>query len=169
MRRRQRQRGSIVEFLLAGITSISIIISTVQLGLAMWNYHTLAEAVHETNRYISSHGRTCVTGGNHCGITLDDIVTKFQNNSVGLPSGSVNLTLTSETGVVQTCSPMSSCVGNTTQWPPSDHFDNSPGRYIKLQGDLTVNSAIVVLWFGLSGQQISTIRLPAISRVPIVF
>jgi hypothetical protein len=156
-----------VEFMLAGITSISIIISTVQLGLAMWNYHSLAEAVHETNRYISSHGRTCVP--NHCTITLDDIVTKFNNQAVGLPSGNVNLTLTSETGVVQNCNPISSCVGNTTQWPPSDHFDNSPGRKITLEADLTVNSAIVVLWYGLSGQRISTIRLPSTSTMLIVF
>jgi len=156
-----------VEFTLAGIAGVTILISTIQLGLAMWNYHSLAEAVHETNRYAASHGRTCMA--NHCTITVGDIVTKFQNQAVGLPADSVNMTLSSETGVVVPCNPISSCSGSSTMWPPSDHFDNAPGRYITMTATLNVRSAMVLVWAGVSGQRISAIGLPSKSSMPIVF
>ena len=41
-----------VEFALAGTGTMLLFISTIQLSLGMWNYHTLAYGVHEATRYV---------------------------------------------------------------------------------------------------------------------
>src|SRR5947209_14120200 len=103
MNRPRQQRGSaMLEFVLAGIASATLIISIVQLGLAMWNYHTLTYAVHETNRYIASHGRSCTTGGNSCSITVGDIANKLHSYTVGIPDTNLSMTLTAQSGTVHT-------------------------------------------------------------------
>src|SRR5205807_7498669 len=92
---KKRQRGSaIIEFAIAGSAACTLMISTVQLGIAMWNYHTLAYATHETNRYNAAHGRSCTTGGNGCAITVGNIATKFKSYATGIPDSKINMTLT---------------------------------------------------------------------------
>src|SRR5215510_10312170 len=94
-RRRSRQNGSaMVEFVLAGTASATMLISTVTLSFVMWNYHTLAYAIHETCRYVSFHGKGCTYPGNSCQITVGNIATKFKTLAIGLPAGSVNFKLT---------------------------------------------------------------------------
>ena len=39
-----------VEFVFAGIAAATLMICTVQVSISMWNYHTLAYAVHEANQ-----------------------------------------------------------------------------------------------------------------------
>jgi hypothetical protein len=158
-----------VEFVLVGIAGTTLLVSTVQLGMAMWNYHTIAEAVHETNRYIASHGRGCTTGGNLCSITVGDIATKLKTLAVGIPDSTINMTLTSASGTTVTCNPISTCESDSTQWPPAANLDNSAGTYSTLTASVTVQSAIVALWYGTSGQRISSITLPSTSKVRIVF
>ena len=168
--RRRKQRGSaILEFAMAGIAGVTLIISIVQMGMAMWNYHTMAYAVHETNRYIASHGRSCTTGGNACSITVGDIVNKLKSYALGIPDTNMNMTLTSQSGTVVSCSPVSSCESDTTQWPPVPHFDNNPGNYTKITGDTTLHVAIIEIWFGATGQTASVLKLPATSNIPTVF
>jgi hypothetical protein len=170
MRTRNRQRGSaLVELTIAGIAGITLMISTVQLALAMWNYHTMAEAIHETNRYVASHGRSCTTGGNNCAITVGDIATRLKNLAIGISDSNLNLTLTSQNGVVKFCNPISTCESDSTQWPPATNLDNTPGNNTKLTATLTVHSAIVALWYGSSGTRISSITFKSISIMPIVF
>jgi Flp pilus assembly protein TadG len=170
MSRRRQQKGSgIVEFAIAGVAGVTLITSIVQLGLAMWNYHTLAYAVHETNRYIASHGRSCTTGGNNCAITVANIVSKLKSYAVGIPATHMNLTLTSQSGTTQSCAPVSSCATNGTQWPPVAHFDNNPGNYTKISANTTLHVAILTMWFGATGKTRSTLTLPATSKIPIVF
>jgi hypothetical protein len=135
----------------------------------MWNYHTIAEAVHETNRFIASHGRGCVTGGNNCGITVGDIATKLKTLAVGIPDSTINMTLTSASGTTVVCNPLSASESDTTPWPPTANLDNSAGNYSTLTASVTVQSAIVALWYGTSGQRISSITLPSTSKVRIVF
>jgi Flp pilus assembly protein TadG len=168
--RRKSERGnSMIEFVIAGIAAIGLLISTIQLSLLMWNYHTLAEAVHETNRYIATHGRSCTTGGNACAITVADVVTKFKDNAVGISDTSVVVTLTSQSGTVYTCNPLNSCASDTTQWPPIAHMDNNPGSYTKITASLSLTPAIVALWLGQPGTRITSVTLPATSEVPMVF
>ena len=170
MRRNNSQRGSaMLEFVLAGIAGVTLVVSTVQLGLAMWNYHTLAEAVHETNRYVASHGRNCTVGGNACAITVADVANKMKALAVGISDSSINMTLTSTTQE-RDCYPLSSCESDTTtQWPPDINFDNSPGNYTTISAKLVVNSAIISLWYGATGSSINSVAMTARSSVPIVF
>lgn len=164
------KRGSaMLEIMIAGIACVTLMISTVQLGLVMWNYHTLAYAVHETNRYVASHGRSCTTGGNACAITVGTIATMLKSKAVGVNASSVVMTLTSASGTVVTCNPLSSCLTDTTQWPPVPHLDNNPTKLITMTAKLTLNTAIVALWYGARGTRIGTVTLPATSQIPIVF
>jgi len=168
--RKKRQRGSVlVEFTIAGITSAVLMITTVQLALAMWNYHTLATAVHEANRYVIVHGRDCMMGGNSCTITVANIVNKFEANGIGLAPANVNLTLTSDSGTTHTCNPISSCSTDTTQWPPTAVFDNSIGKYSTINAKYKMSTGIMGFWFGTSGTRIGTVALTAQSKVQILF
>ena len=166
----QRQRGSVmVEFTMAGIAALTLMISTVQLSLAMWNYHTLAYATHETNRYIIVHGRDCGMGGNSCLITVANIVSKFESNGIGLPPAAVNLTLTSQSGTVKTCNPMSSCASDTTQWPPKANFDSAKGALSTVSAKYSAGMGILGIWFGNSSTRIGTVALTSTSAVPMLF
>jgi hypothetical protein len=170
MERRRRTQGSaMVEFTIAGLAAVGLIISIVQVGLAMWNYHTLAYAVHETNRYIASHGRGCTGGGNNCAITVANIATKLKSNALGIPSDRMSMTLTSQSGVVHTCDPVSSCANDTTQWPPVPHLDNNAGSFTKITAKTTLHVAILTMWFGSRSQAQSSLTFPATSNIPIVF
>jgi Flp pilus assembly protein TadG len=167
---RRRQRGvGLVEFSIAGIAMISLMISTVQIGLAMWNYHTLAYAVHETNRYVSTHGRSCTTGGNNCTIYVGDIANKLKSYAVGIPDTNMSMTLTTN-NASYTCSTVSSCESDTTQWPPTAHGDNYPNTGTsQITASITMKSMIVALWYGWSGQTINSVTLKTTSKVLILF
>ena len=169
MRNRKKRGVAMVEFVIAGIAAITLTISTVQISLAMWHYHTLAEAVHETNRYIASHGRSCTSGGNACSITVGDVATKMKSYSIGMADSDIIMTLTPQSSTAVSCNPLSSCLSSTTLWPPATNMDNAPGNYTKLDAAITMRSAIIALWFGVSGQRISSITLRSTSSVPIVF
>src|ERR1051325_3615801 len=112
--RRTRRGSALVEFSLAGIASLTMLLSTLQLCIGMWQYHTIAYGVQEAARYASVHGRGCVTGTTTCGITVADIATRFRQSSPGLAATSVSLTLTTDSGAQTACSPVSSCSTNTT-------------------------------------------------------
>ena len=75
-----------------------LFISTIQLSIGMWNYHTLAYAVHETTRYVSTHGKGCTALGYTCEITVGTIASKVKTLLVGVPDGSVIVTLTTQSG-----------------------------------------------------------------------
>lgn len=168
--RNRKQRGSaMVEFVIAGIAGITLLVSTVQIALAMWHYHTLAEAVHETNRYVASHGRSCTTGGNSCAITVGDVATKLKANAIGILDSDINMTLVPMTSTAVSCNPLSSCLTSTALWPPATNLDNAPGNYTKITATFSMRSAIVALWFGMVGQRISSITMRSTSSVPIVF
>jgi hypothetical protein len=158
-----------IEFVIVGIAGTTLMASTVQLGLAMWNYHTLAQAVHGTNRYIASHGRSCSVGGNSCTITVGDIATKLKALAIGIPDSNIQMTLTSQSGVTKSCNPLSSFESDSTQWPPVDNFDNSPGNFTTITAKVTIRSSIIALWYGTSGQRIDSIGLGSTSSIPIVF
>jgi hypothetical protein len=166
-----------VEFVFAGIASAVLMLSTVQVAIAMWNYHTLAYAVHETNRYISSHGRDCELGGNSCTITVATVVSKLETNAIGLAPANISLTLTpnSGSGDAVTCNPITTCSSSSTQWPPITSMDNwatqppSSPTYSTIKATYTFNSAIVALWFGWKGKNITSVTLTSQSQVPMLF
>ena len=169
-RRNTLRRGSaIVEFTLAGIASITVLISTFQLSMGMWNYHTLAYKVHEGTRYIAVHGVSCTKPGNSCAVTVGTLANRINSIGVGIPSGSVDVTLTTESGAVTSCAPLSSCFTNTTVWPPSTNNDNRIGRLVTISANYHFRSALFFFWPGQGSQAIGEIWLPASSTQSIVF
>jgi hypothetical protein len=158
-----------LEFALAGVTSVILLINTVQLSLGMWNYHTLAYAVHEATRYASSHGRGCVTGTNSCGITVADIMRRIASNSIGLAAGALNVTLTTQSGAVTSCSPISTCSTNSTRWPPTSNFDNTTGKKITISASYTFRHSMLMMSLGSPAQQFGSFLFPASSTEPVVF
>lgn len=169
MRSRKRQRGSVMlEFVFAGIAAAALMITTVQVGVAMWNYHTLAYAVHETNRYVVVHGHDCYLYSNGCAISVADVAQKFSSNAVGLPAGSLNLTLTSSSGTVQPCNPVSSCLtASSTAWPP--FVDSLPTDASTISASYTFGSGIIGLWYHTPGMRIGTVTITSSSKLPMIF
>jgi Flp pilus assembly protein TadG len=164
---RNRRRGSaMIEFILAGIPTILIIVSCVELGRGMWTYHNLANAVNATNRYISVHGKGCSTGTNSCTIRISDLVTKFVASAPGLTAASLNVTFTSASSSVE-CNPLSSCSANTTVWPPT--AANTPGQDIKTSVTYNFRSGMAIFWPGVSGVKFGVVNLPATARQRIMF
>ena len=170
MRRKKQQRGSaMVEFATAGIASTFILISTFQLAMIMWNYHTMAYAIHEATRYTAVRGVNCTKPGNTCSTTVGGIATKIKTLGIGIPVGTVNVSLTTDSGAVTTCNPLSSCLSNTTVWPPSSSGDNRLDKYITISGSYQFQSALIFFWPGVGTQNFGRIGLPASSKQTIVF
>lgn len=175
---RKRERGAtMIEFVMAGIASFVLFMTTFNLAYAMWNYHTLAYAVHETNRYIASHGRNCQLGGNACTITVANIVSRLESNGIGLAPANLKLVLTPNSGSSNavTCNPITACASSSTQWPPTTNLDNmatqppNPPTYTTVQASYTFNAPLVALWYGWSGRNITSVTLTSQSQVPMLF
>jgi len=170
MRRKNRQRGSaMVEFATAGIASTLLLISTFQLAMIMWNYHTMAYALHEATRYASVRGVNCTKPGNTCSTTIGALATKIKTLSIGIPAGTVNVSFTTDSGAVTNCNPLSSCLTSTTVWPPATNQDNGLEKYITIAGRYEFQSALIFFWPGVGSQTFGRIGLPAYSKQTIVF
>ncbi len=168
--RGRRQRGSaMVEFVLAGIASIFILIGTFHVAMGMWNYHTISSAVHECTRYASVKGVNCTKPGNTCSVTLGTIAQQLATQSIGIDSGSMNATFTTDSGVATSCAPLSSCFTNTTVWPPSTNTDNRIGKYITVSAIYRFRSPLLFFWPGTGAQRFGDIWLPAESKQKIIF
>jgi Flp pilus assembly protein TadG len=105
--RRNQTGRSLIEFTLVGIPLILILISVIDMSIAMWDYHTLAYAVREGARYASTKGQGCTYSGNTCGITVANVAQQIASAGLGLVPGQLKVTLTSSAGSV-TCNPVSS-------------------------------------------------------------
>jgi len=114
MHRNPRRGGALLEFTLCAVPLIFVITSIASLGIVMWNYHTLAEAVNYTAREASAHGADCV--GKSCAWTAGTAATLLASKAIGIPTGSLNVTLTSAGGT-STCTPITSCTSSATAWP----------------------------------------------------
>jgi Flp pilus assembly protein TadG len=167
---RARRRGAAaVEFSLAGIASIFLILFTFQVSMAMWNYHTLAYAAHEATRYISVKGVDCTNPGNTCSVTVGDIARKIDSLLIGVPDGHVNFTLTTDSGAATACAPLNSCYSNTTVWPPSTNSDNATGKSISVSAVYQFPNALAFFWPGTRTQSFGTITLSASSKQTIIY
>jgi hypothetical protein len=170
MRRKKQQRGSaLVEFTIAGIASIMLLISVFQLAMIMWNYHTMAFAVHEATRFVAVHGVGCTKPGNSCSVSVGTIASQIGSTGIGIPSGSVNVTLTTDSGAQTSCTPLSSCFSNSTVWPPSSNNDNRTGKLITISAKYQFHSALIFFWPGAGTQSFGAIWLPASSTQSVLF
>ncbi len=166
-RRGGRRGSSILEFVLAGIPALFILISTVQMGLGMWQYHTLDSALQQAGRYVAVHGRGCTQNGNTCQVTIGNIAQQIATYAVGMPPRLLTVTLTPPGGAATRCSPLSSCLGNGTVWPPSPY--NGPGMIFTVTGSFTWNPAIGMVWPGTRGSIFPNYVLGASTAQEIMF
>jgi Flp pilus assembly protein TadG len=170
MRRRRNQRGSsMIEFTLAGIASMFLMISTVEISRGMWNYHTLAYAVREGARYASFHGKGCTNTGNSCSITVGNIANQIANAAIGVDVSQLNVTLTTPSGFNTNCNPISTCFSNATVWPPATNNDNAEGGSITISAQYNFQSALAVFWPGTKSQTFGAISFPASSTQIIMY
>jgi len=169
MRKRRQSGVAIVEFSLAGIGMIFLLICTFHLSFGMWNYHVLANATHELTRYLSVKGVNCTKPGNSCSVTVGAIATKTEALAIGVPSSALNVTLTTESGATTTCNPISSCEGNTTVWPPHTNSDNAVGKKFTVTAMYHFQSPLLFFWPGRGAQKFGAIWFPASSTQTILF
>src|SRR5215471_7535470 len=123
MRVRSQRGAALLEFTLAGIPVFFLIISTVKMGIGMWNYYSLARAVNQTARFASLKGSDCSSGTNSCGTTVGALTTMLATNAIGVPRSSLNVTLVTDSGAFTTCNPVTNCSSNLTAWPPCTQSD----------------------------------------------
>jgi len=169
MRVRSQRGAALLEFTLAGIPVIFLIISTVQMGIGMWNYYSLARAVNQTARFASLKGSDCSSGTNSCGTTVGALTTMLATNAIGVPRSSLNVTLVTDSGAVTTCNPVTNCTSNLTAWPPSTQSDNARGKKVTITAQYPFQSVLVMFWPGVGGAQVGTVYFPASSTQLILF
>jgi len=161
--------GTLIEFTLVGVPLVLLLISLIEICLAMWSYHTLAYAVREGVRYASTKGRDCSLGTNSCGVTIGTIAQQIASAGTGLIPGQLNVTFTSSAGSVP-CSPISSCYTNSTAWPPSSSSANLPGSLISVSGTYPVQTNLVIMFVpGTGASQMGAVTLSASSQQLIQF
>jgi hypothetical protein len=170
MKNRNNTRGSsMIEFTLAGLPAIILLISTFQLATGMWNYHTLAYAVHQSTRYVAVKGAGCRLPGNSCAVTVGIIAQRIAAVGIGVPSDQVEVTLTTDSGLSTPCTPLNSCFADTTIWPPADNSDNQVGKRITISAKFKFQAALLFFWPGQTSQSYGAVWLPASSTQEIVF
>ncbi|HLY19691.1 MAG TPA: TadE family protein [Bryobacteraceae bacterium] len=135
-----------IEFVLAGIPALFILISTVQMGLGMWEYHTLDSALQQAGRYIAVRGRGCTQNGNTCSVSIGTIAQQIATFAIALPPGGLNVTLTPPGGAATVCNPLNTCNANATIWPASPY--NAPGMIFTITGTFTWSPIIGMVWPG---------------------
>jgi len=158
--------GAIVEFIFAGIPLVLMLTSIVQLGRAMWNYHTLSFAVGEGARYAATRGQGCSYTGNSCGVTVADVAQQVAAEGVGLAPGRLNVTLTSTAGSIA-CNPISSCYSNGATWPPSGA--NTYGSAISVSGYYPAPPLLFLFMPATGALNVSAVTLAASSQQIIQF
>jgi Flp pilus assembly protein TadG len=167
---RRARRGSVmVEFALAGVVILTVLPASVELCIGLWNYHTLAYAVHEAARYAASHGRGCITGTSSCGISVGNIMTKLTGSAIGLSSSALNVTLVTDSGASTVCNPITSCTGSTTRWPPSSNMDNMTGKKVVVSATYKFTAGAVMVWPGGGSMRFNTFTFPSMATQTIIF
>jgi len=136
-----------VEFTMAGIPMIFLMFTTIQVSIAVWNYFTIDHAVNVAARFASLHGATCSANGNTCTVSLGTVATQLANAATGVPANKIKATFTTDSGVQTTCNPLSSCLSNSTTWPPSANNDNQVGASVTIKAQFTMNMALAMFWF----------------------
>lgn len=91
-RSRNGRRGSaIVEFSLAFIAFIMMLMGLMEFGRAVWTFSTLSHAVSQGARYAAVHGSgnpVLVNGNDNTAAAISDVV---KTNSIGLNSSQVTV------------------------------------------------------------------------------
>jgi Flp pilus assembly protein TadG len=163
-RRSDSRRGSaIVEFTMVAIPLLLLICFTVEFGRAMWSFHTLAGAVKSGARYAIVHGDRCAKVSDACKASVGDVASQIRLGGFGLDQSRLEVTLTAG-DVTRNCAPISSCSGDTSQWPPDG--ENAVGLPISVDAVYSFQSALYSFW---PGQNRAEFDLTASSQEVIQF
>jgi hypothetical protein len=155
-----------VEFVLAGIPVIFVMISIFELARGMWTYHTMAYAVREGVRYAAVHGKGCAAPRT-CQVTIGQITTVIKNAGAGLPTSTTVVTLTPASGSASSDT-MANQLTSSTVWPPSSA--NAPGQNIKIRVTYPFRTFLAVFWTGAGRVNDSGVfNIGASSSAPIQF
>ncbi len=155
-----------VEFTLICIPLIFFTISIVELSRGMWIYSTVAHAIKSGTRYTAIHGAACASMSSACTVTVADVAAKVRNSGTGLDATQMSVVLKSAHTTL-TCSPLSTCLGNSTAWPPST--DNDVGQSVSISGSYPFRSALAMFWPGAGGMRVGMVNLGAKSQEEITF
>ena len=120
-------------------------ISVVQMGIGMWHYATLQYAVKACGAYIATHGKAYISAGN-APKEIEDAAAILASQAIGIPTSSVQVTFTAlnsaGSSVTHTCY-LSSCLTDTTTWPPSAY--NFVGDDIEVDANYVWTSALAMV------------------------
>jgi len=169
MRKKQQRGVALVEFSLAGIGTIFLLICTFHLSMGMWNYHTLAYAVHGTTRFLSVKGVNCTKPGNSCSVTVGTIANKVKELAIGIPDDQVIVTLTTDNLTATTCNPLNTCYTDSTVWPPATSSQNAVGKKVSVAAIYHFQSPLLFFWPGAGAQKFGQVWFPATSTQTILF
>jgi Flp pilus assembly protein TadG len=169
---RRKQRGNAsVEFALVGIPLMCVTISIVQMGIAMWRYHTIQYATKEAAVYVSHKGQTYLDAGG-TSIKIKDVATILKNQAIGMPPATLNATFVAYKSTTDyqtvTCR-LDSCLTNTTTWPPSGY--NTPNlASISVRADFTTKTSFLMIAPGWRPVQFSnSYVMPGYARQMVLF
>jgi Flp pilus assembly protein TadG len=137
-RARPNDRGqALLEFTLAAVPMIFLLISVEEISRGMWIYVTLAHAVKEGTRYSAVHGADCVQADSACQVTVAQVATQIKSAGLGLDPSQFNVVLQTSSSS-QSCAPLASCLSTSTAWPASP--DNSVGLPVTVSGTYPFNT-----------------------------
>jgi Flp pilus assembly protein TadG len=161
---RNRNGNTAIEFTLVAIPLLFVQFSLVEMCRAMWDYHSLAEAVKVASRTASTRGAGCA--GQACALTVDSVAHQIAAYAVGMPSSTLNISLTSAAGTLN-CYPLNTCFGNEAVWPPAG--GNTVGSDIVISGNYTFTSTLSMFVPGKGSTRFSSVTFTAQSRQPLLF
>jgi Flp pilus assembly protein TadG len=145
--KRSRAGNTMIEFTLAGIPVIFILISTLEMSRGMLTYNSLGHCSREAARYASRKGENCSSGSNDCSASVAEIAGRIRSSAFGVPPEELNVSLTSAIGTVA-CTPVTSCLDDGSMWPPVG--GNNVGAEITVTTSYWFRSGIAMLWPGAS-------------------
>ena len=149
--RRPKQKGNTaLEFTLAGIPVIFLLISTVEVSRAMFAYNSLSHCVREATRRSSTAGENCALEPNNCSRTVGDVARTVQGAAIGVPPSDLVVRLISTAGAI-TCDPVTVCSTDGAMWPPDGA--NATGTEITVEAAYLYRSAIAMYWPGAPAVQ----------------
>src|SRR5579871_6311110 len=115
--RKSHRRGqALVEFSLAAIPIIFLMISVEEMARGMWIYVTLAHAIKEGTRYGVVHGADCAQANSSCPVTVGQVASQIVHAGVGLDPAQFNVVLQTSSSS-RTCAPLNTCLNVPTAWP----------------------------------------------------
>ena len=143
---RSRQRGNtVLEMAIIFLPLVLGTFSTFEVTRGMWMYHTLSAAIKSGTRYGTVHGADCLSAYLSCPATVKGVAAAIKQAGIGLDSSQLQLTLTAA-GNTYTCTSVTACATDSTQWPPNNY--NATGLPLTIRGVYSFRSVISSLWPG---------------------